>query len=132
MAYNWDQYLDLSGHLLENKISGIEDACFRSSISRAYYSALHKARLFIEANGIIVPEDFSMHHYIIGLYRNSESEVARSIGLYLDRLRSARNESDYNDNAIMKETKAKRYFEDARWIIANVDSVSPSSIVPFE
>jgi uncharacterized protein (UPF0332 family) len=130
MTFNWNQYLGLSKHLIKKRMSGNEEACFRCSISRAYYSAFHKARLFIVENGMgELPDGPNIHKYIIDFYKSAESEDAQNVGVALDRLREARNRSDYDDDVVMKESHAQRYYSEADRIISTVSTLTPLSIV---
>jgi uncharacterized protein (UPF0332 family) len=102
MSFPWAKFLDLAHELAQEDVtSTYQEGQYRSAISRAYYAAFHKARLYLADT-----EGFSLRT------RDVHSEVAnrfldhhhpsyrfrRSIGVALDTLRQDRNIADYTDD----------------------------------
>ena len=94
-TFDWTQYLVLAQEL--KKREG-EEACLRSSISRAYYSAYHLACKRLRERDIDVPSGESGHKGMWDVYRTSDNKDCRKIGGDGDRLRNRRKEADYDDN----------------------------------
>lgn len=93
MNFDWKEYLTLAERL---RTDGGQ-ACFRSSISRAYYAAFCIARDKVGLKDY-EPErtgDPPIHKKVINTLRTSEKMSEREISLILDQLRKMRNEADY-------------------------------------
>lgn len=96
MSFDWSNYLDLAQELHDNATnSSSEEANLRSSISRAYYGAYHKARLRLYQKwGISLPKGVIAHQQLRNEYA---SRNYRKISVTLDRMRYDRNRADYDD-----------------------------------
>jgi HEPN domain. len=107
MSFNWQLYLDLAYELIEHqKEKRLEEAYLRSAISRSYHGAFCTIRNLLREKGKQIPKK-DTHKFVINYYKNSADLKERQIGLSLDRLRIARIDSDYEDNAEINFNKAR-------------------------
>lgn len=107
MSFNWQLYLDLAHELIEHqKERRLEEAYLRSAISRSYYCVFCTIRDLLRGKGKRIPKK-DTHKFVIDCYRNSADLKERQIGLSLDRLRIARIDADYEDNAEINFNKAR-------------------------
>ncbi|MBU4339219.1 hypothetical protein KKB43_03225 [Patescibacteria group bacterium] len=109
MDFNWENYLKLAKNLQKVSIKKdvqVEEACYRTAISRAYYAVYHLALEFAEIkfgymkkigveagkNHSILPKEFNewFNKYGIVEYRR--------LAILLKRTRNYRTKSDYDDN----------------------------------
>jgi uncharacterized protein (UPF0332 family) len=72
------------------------EADWRTSISRAYYAAFHKARLLLLQGGFRVPSGEKAHAYVWLRLSNAAHPDIDDAGRQLNRLRLIRNRADYN------------------------------------
>jgi len=107
MSFNWHLYLDLAYELIEHqKEKRLAEAYLRSAISRSYYGVFCTIRNLLRRRGMRIPKR-DTHKFIIDYYKNSANLQEKQIGLSLDRLRIARIDSDYGDNAEINLNKAR-------------------------
>lgn len=107
MSFNWQSYLDLAIELIEHqREKRLEEAYLRSAISRSYYGVFCTARNLLRERGKQVPKK-DTHKSVIAYYKNSANPKERQFGLSLDRLRIARIDADYEDNAEINFNKAR-------------------------
>lgn len=99
MSFDWNEYL-----ILAKELTGIvgalasEESKRRSAISRAYYSSYCFARNFLEnMYGESVPEEGSVHTFVIKALKGKPEFDLRIAGVKLDSLRGNRVKADYND-----------------------------------
>jgi uncharacterized protein (UPF0332 family) len=99
MSFSWRDYLSLANELSGRRARPYSpDARSRAAISRAYYAAFIEARNFLrDRDGISVPNDGSVHNFVISSFRASSQRQRVIIGEHLERLRSYRNYADYQD-----------------------------------
>lgn len=90
--------MDETGFLeLADELSmGLREADWRTSISRSYYAAFHKARLLLQQGGFRVPYGGLAHAYIWQRLSNASHPDIDGAGRRLNRLRRIRNRADYN------------------------------------
>jgi uncharacterized protein (UPF0332 family) len=125
MSFDWQLYISLAEELLKlSQKRTLEEACFRSAISRSYYGVFCIARNFLKKKGISIPP-IDTHKFVREQYMNSSNFIERKIGENLKRLWSDRKNSDYEDSADINITKAmaainlsKRVLESLRKIRA--------------
>ncbi|MCK4416623.1 MAG: hypothetical protein KAV99_00460 [Candidatus Latescibacteria bacterium] len=113
MSFNWRDYVDLAEELLNRE----EEACLRSSISRAYYGAFCIAR---NRKGYKNYTGADIHWKVIDEYKNSSDRNEQDIGRILDKLRRSRNKADYNEDRPISKPLAERAVTSANQILANV------------
>lgn len=98
--YDWLQYRDFAQYLL-NTIDKFEapieeETIFRNILSRAYYSAYHYTREYLECCGI----EFSHGDSHIGVITSIKSidNNHSLLGIKLERLKKKRVDADYKHN----------------------------------
>ncbi|HDG98751.1 MAG TPA: hypothetical protein ENG73_11400 [Desulfobacterales bacterium] len=102
MSFDWSSFLDLA-HKLSSKESlpkVDEEAKLRTSISRAYYAAHHKARRYLEKEGYRVPKDGTAHGFVIDSLKRHPDGKYRILGIHLDRLLKDRIRADYRSQFV--------------------------------
>jgi len=114
--FNWAEYLDQAGRLDADG----DEAGYRSSISRAYYSAFGLARRRLrEVEGIKVPNTGRAHDYVWRIFSDSSPDVKRTaIGADGRRLRYRRGLADYDDVVADLALLSKECLADAQRVIA--------------
>ena len=66
MSFTWDLYLDFAEELIEyQKTQSLNEAYFRTAISRSYYSVFCLSRNALIKKGILIPTDKSVHYFVI-------------------------------------------------------------------
>lgn len=119
MSFSWSNYLSVAEHLVEySGQSSYAEACFRASISRAYYAALLTARSLLRDQwGIEVPETAEIHTFIPNWFLSENETAQQYIGSLLIYLRNRRRRADYDDNILNVDTLARRSLADAIQVI---------------
>jgi hypothetical protein len=57
MTFDWTTFLTLAKKLNEGNSTSVPPEEYRrSAVSRAYYYAYHKTKIFIESNGVDIPK----------------------------------------------------------------------------
>jgi uncharacterized protein (UPF0332 family) len=133
--FNWADYVNVAQDLLNSTISNNADpsaqAKLRSAISRAYYAAFCRARNYlrdIEGDPALnsPPKDgFNPHWYVIDNLKDRKNPQQQSlvkVGSILDRLRTKRNNADYDDALFNVLVLAKASVSDAKHAIQCLDS----------
>jgi uncharacterized protein (UPF0332 family) len=87
-------------------LTGEED--WRSAVSRAYYSAFHVAREFMESLGFTVPQADRAHGYLWLRLQNCGEASLEQLGRDLQDLRRQRNYADYDLNRTYRQSDAQR------------------------
>ena len=97
---------------------------FRSSVSRAYYGALHTAIQFLEEMGIYIPSTDNKHDRVPDLLQHSGDAELIKTGERLKNLREERNRADYRlgERDVEAETFAKLRLQDAKNIISGINN----------
>lgn len=112
MSFGWEEYVYLAEELLNRK----EEACVRSSVSRAYYGAFCIAR---NRKSYKKYTGRDIHWKVINEYKNSSNGNEQNIGRILDKLRKSRNNADYNEDRPINKDLAERSVISAN-IILNI------------
>lgn len=101
-SFNWAEYLDLARELAGTR-AGVpsDEAKFRSSMSRSYYSAFCSARNHLrDIDGdAAIPNSGRVHEYVRGAYQRSGNLRRQQVASWLDRLWAHRIAADYKDLA---------------------------------
>ena len=99
MTFEWRQYFTLACSLeLDARTApDLSEAKFRTAISRAYYSALIKARNRLHEEGERVPKDYEVHRFVENKFSHSTDPSRQQIGENLRRLRTSRGKADYDN-----------------------------------
>ena len=96
IGFDWVEYLHLAKNLsADTSMSASEEAKLRSSISRAYYAAYHKASrvAFPDRQG---PRGFGSHAEVQDFFFSSDDPSRRNLGAELQRLHGCRKKADYH------------------------------------
>lgn len=107
MRFNWRDFITLGELFVTPQGEKLQEAYWRTAISRFYYGVFGLIREGLESKGFTVPRDKNVHLYIIEALRKSDNEKEREIGLHLDRLRRERNIADYDSEFSVNEVKVK-------------------------
>ena len=136
MSFNWSSYHKVACLLLEaDKESGLEEAYYRASISRFYYSVFDYLRVEVEKQfGKELPEGQSTNNYIQSKYAESEHEETKAIGVNFDRLWARRIEADYYRHKKITNNDAVQSKKMSRYVLENLDKINlePSLEEPEE
>lgn len=94
--FPYDGYSKLATELAMSQ----DEASMRSAVSRAYYASMHKSRIFAENGGKIFESKGTpdIHKEVVDYYKYKDSMLYSLVATKLGRLRTSRNECDYNDN----------------------------------
>ncbi|MBW4547451.1 MAG: DNA-binding protein [Symplocastrum torsivum CPER-KK1] len=133
MCFNWSKYLDLAQELASSNSSESNEAKLRSSISRAYYAAFCKARIYlrdIEQDPRLQRDKYSTKHFNVHEYviedlrsrKNKEERELFQIGEYLFRLRRRRNNADYDDFIHSLPSVVQQSLKEAEFAILKLDA----------
>ena len=95
MPFEWTHFISCAEDLSKKS----DEASWRSSISRAYYGAFGKIRIYCSAKYSIRTSGDSVHQKIIQILKESEDQLEFSLGNTLSQLRDSRNEADYDSHA---------------------------------
>lgn len=123
MTFDWSQYLNLAQKLTGTPDNLGDEAALRSAISRAYYAAFIKGRNFLrDKESVIIPNERT-HQYVINTFKNHPDSVRQKIGQRLARLRSYRNQADYEDTISNLVDKTQESLTLSRRIISTLSSL---------
>ncbi|WP_013334752.1 HEPN domain-containing protein [Gloeothece verrucosa] len=118
MTFNWEDYLTLANKLSEETLtSAIQEAQFRSAISRAYYAAFNQAKTFLENTDKILIPRVNIHKYVINQFQNSPDRRRQKIGNRLLVLRTYRNQADYDSTITVRDETCQEALTLAKRII---------------
>jgi uncharacterized protein (UPF0332 family) len=110
--------------LAETWIKGPTEAEWRSSVSRAYYAAFHKARQLLRDLGFLVPRGDQAHAYLWLRFSNCGDSQVQLAGSDLNRLRRERNRSDYDIEQTLVHTDALLQVLAAKRIVQVLDTAA--------
>jgi len=121
MSFDWKDYIKLAEKLQnEPDKNSIEEAHYRSIISRSYYGVFCVSRIKAGLE-FYRPRphtgDPGVHEKVIGYYKNSKTPEEKLVGKFLDDLRRERNDSDYNRNKIVGKDLAERAISKAKKVL---------------
>lgn len=126
MPFNPKDFLKLSKDLIDDTQYNTRESVYRTSISRAYYSAFLVCRTWLETKGYKFPPTTDAHQKVIKylrqkrIYKNLHHKT-RTVADVLAKLRrSGRNEADYNLQKEFKKQDAQKWIRDAEYIINSI------------
>jgi len=125
MSFEWLEYLRLAQELTQSK-RGVasREAKLRSAVSRAYYAAFIKARNHLrDEEGYNIPDVQDAHYLVRAKFFRSSDHIRRRIGQHLHRLRTYRNQADYNDVFPGLPSIARTCLKLAQEVIADLDQL---------
>ena len=125
MTFKWRDYRQLAHKLVINNIE-LTEACFRSAISRAYYSALHHAIGHLVTTEDFVPDrHLSLHTEVINRFKNGSGQERQLIGAKLKRLQTHRVDADYHDKVPMSSpVQAGQIVDLSDKVVREIDDLS--------
>jgi uncharacterized protein (UPF0332 family) len=99
--------------------NGTLEAELRSSVSRAYYGALHVAKQLLEQCGVSLSHADNPHEKVYFCLDNCNDEATRDAAIRLKRLRGIRNEADYrlSSDHFTNRRNIQRHLNSARAIV---------------
>jgi uncharacterized protein (UPF0332 family) len=118
MPFEWAQFLDIAKFLLDHgrQVSKLQDAAYRSAMSRAYYAAFGHAKVFATDTLNFIPTGTEDDH--INLRDFFKDHQKPEISRQLSQLRQWRNQSDYeNPSYIISEDQTIRAIQQAERLI---------------
>jgi uncharacterized protein (UPF0332 family) len=125
MSFDWREYLELAEELSERS----EEACWRSAISRAYYSAFKEFSLL---SGLSFRGENS-HKKLTDEFKNPDESLSENlelpsnqimtIGSILNELRMKRNEADYQGSVEITAQDAKSAINKVKLSFRMLDSI---------
>lgn len=99
MTFQWDKYLDLACYLSKQTDCIPDDeACYRTSVSRAYYAALGVVHIYLQNVDGISPFKTDTHRKIREYLLNSHNKTRRLIANQLKVFHQNRIEVDYHNS----------------------------------
>jgi hypothetical protein len=129
MRFDWSEYLSVAQELCRVAVSGQPaglEARQRAAISRAYYSAYISARNHLrDVERITVPARANPHFFVMREFSTAKDLRRFQIGMNLDRLRSARNQCDYDDTVQHLPTLTRRSLSQAARVLAALRAFNP-------
>jgi len=98
MTFDWRLYLQLADELINyQRTASLQEAYYRSAVSRSYYGVFCIARNFlISSKGITIPKT-DTHKFVREEYKESTNREEKKIGKDLGRLWKERKAADYED-----------------------------------
>ncbi len=116
---NWRDYLVLAENLEQTP----DEAHQRSAISRAYYSAYHRALAYCETAlpSVRIPETGEAHDLVWRSLGTSGRKQERNASVKGDRLRAARRKADYRGNMTPRPADVRDAIANAKAIWSSLD-----------
>ena len=107
MSFDWKLYIQLADELIaRQETPNLQEAYFRSAISRSYYGVFCIARNLLVKKGFNVPRK-DTHKFVREKYHESQDNIERAIGTNLSRLLLERKSADYDDGPTIDINRAK-------------------------
>lgn len=122
MSFDWKTYLSVSEALVKYQITGLEEACWRSAISRAYYAVFGTASSYLKSHGTTIPA-IDTHKFLRNEFKNSPDNIKKKIGYHLDRLWKDRKDADYNGTISINNQRAQLSHQMAVRILQDLKSI---------
>jgi uncharacterized protein (UPF0332 family) len=95
MPFNWTDFISCAKDLSLKS----DEASWRSSISRAYYGAFGKIKIYCSGKYKVSISGESVHQKVIQRLKESDDSREYSLGNTLSLLRISRNDADYESHA---------------------------------
>jgi uncharacterized protein (UPF0332 family) len=128
--FDWDDYFLLAEDLLKSKS---DEACLRSSVSRAYYAAYNRAKDFAENKNLMKFDDIrkevisdnlggwrkrTAHESIREFLSSESSDDFKQVSIDLFRLHKSRIICDYKNNIRVTDANVSKDIQIAKNILA--------------
>lgn len=122
MSFDWKTYLEVSEMLVKHQITGLEEACLRSAISRAYYAAFGTANSYLKKQGTTIPA-IDTHKFLRSEFKKSPDTIKKKIGNNLERLWRDRKDADYNDAISINNHRTQLSYQMAVRVLQDLKSI---------
>jgi uncharacterized protein (UPF0332 family) len=109
--FQWNNYLSIAKEMSKKD----EEEFKRSAISRAYYSAFHEARSYLEGKGLSYKSRDNVHSYVWNSFAKFSGD-ARKISTKGDRLKYKRQQADYENEISGLNSLTNAAIQDAEFI----------------
>jgi hypothetical protein len=119
--FDWSKYLKLAQELAARK----EEACLRSSLSRAYYYVYNLALTRAERNGFVSVQGESTHVQLWRLFSKSPEPECINLGQIALRLKEKREKADYMPVYRRIEEEVPQVLADAQAFAARLGKLAP-------
>ncbi len=127
MRFDWKKYLELAEYLVQ-KSDELPDpeACFRSSVSRAYYAAFCITRGYMREKAGKEYIGGDAHSKVREHLKKSGEKLKRTVANQLQGIHFNRIKADYYDNISRENPRAMAYksVAMAKKIIGEIDELS--------
>ncbi len=125
MAFDWQKFHSLSDELLKERNVELQEAAYRSAISRGYYAAHHIAKKrFPQSERFNAQTIRSPHERVIAYLQSQTDKQKKELGRLLGQLRDKRNDADYNPSVDITQQFAKEVYEDVTNFLIDVENLS--------
>jgi uncharacterized protein (UPF0332 family) len=122
MPFEWISFLKVAERLIAVPAAGVEEAYFRSAVSRIYYGLFGTVRQVLEKKGHRFGP-INIHSQVIKFLRRSRNHLERRIGAELDRLRLERVKADYQAGITLTQLDALQVQAMAKRLKAKIDRI---------
>jgi uncharacterized protein (UPF0332 family) len=119
--FDWSEYLKLAEELAARN----EEACLRSSLSRAYYCVYNLARTRAERNGFVSVQGESIHGQLWRLFSQSPEPECIYLGQIALRLKEKREKADYKPVYHRIEEEVPQVLSEAQDFAARLERLAP-------
>lgn len=125
MTFDWSEYLKLAQQLAGQDVNLVsQEAKLRSSVSRSYYAAYHKALNYLtDIDKYEIPRAPEAHKTVRELFQKSPNRSYKKIGSNLDRLGIDRIHADYRSHVDAIPGKASMALILAQKVITEVETL---------
>lgn len=120
-TFDWSEYLKLAEELAARK----EEACLRSSLSRAYYYVYNLALSRAKRNGFVPVQGESTHGQLWRLFSGSPESECIKLGQIALRLKERREKADYKPVYRRIEEDIPQVLEEAQAFAARLEKLAP-------
>lgn len=125
MSFDWKTFRTIADELIKSQNKqGIEEAYYRSAVSRLYYSAFHSVKNILEQAGVTIPNT-RMHESVRERCESSNNQTYRIIGTNLHRLFNFRIDADYKAKRTVNLTTALSSSSIANTIFSSISKIDP-------
>ena len=109
-----------------NLAAGTSEAEWRTSLGRSYYAAFHVARTLLRGLGFVVPREDKAHAYLYFRLNNCGDASVEQAARALSKLRTLRNQADYDEMASIDAQTAISQLPIVQRIIQTLDNLTPA------
>lgn len=126
MTFEWKLFNRLASDFISNhRLTGLEEAYFRTAISRSYYSVFCPARDYLQNHdGAQLPRK-NIHKFVREEYQKSPDRIRQAIGENLKRLHGERVRADYEGRERIELNRAIEAHKLAVRIFQKLQQLAP-------